>query len=125
MSAEERSLRVSVIAPDRVGYEGRARSVVAPAHDGELGILYGHAPMTVLLGEGELRVRSEGETERFRVARGGRASRSPLRLRCAERAGSPEPVSVCTGPAWNPVPSPAVDMDAAVGPNGSRAPDSR
>lgn len=70
MSAAERSLRVSVIAPDRVGYEGPAESVVAPAHDGKLGILYGHAPMTVLLGEGELRLRHEGRTERFRVARG-------------------------------------------------------
>ena len=64
------ALEVAVIAPDRVGYEGSAESVVAPAHDGQLGILYGHAPMTVLLGEGELRVRSDGETRRFRVARG-------------------------------------------------------
>ena len=70
MSAEERSLRVSVIAPDRVADEGRAQGVVAPAHDGELGILGGHAPMTVLLGEGELKVRTETGTERFRVARG-------------------------------------------------------
>ena len=65
-----RRLDVSVIAPDRVGWEGEARSVVAPAHDGKVGILYGHAPMTVLLGEGELRVRSNGETHRFHVARG-------------------------------------------------------
>ena len=64
------TLSVSVIAPDRVGYEGPAESVVAPAHDGELGILYGHAPMTVLLGEGELRLRSGHETHVFRVARG-------------------------------------------------------
>jgi F-type H+-transporting ATPase subunit epsilon len=63
-------LQVSVIAPDRVGYEGPAESVVAPAHDGQLGILAGHAPMTVLLGEGELRVRSDDGTRRFRVARG-------------------------------------------------------
>lgn len=70
MNDERRSLRVSVIAPDRVGYRGEAESVVAPAHDGKVGILYGHAPMTVLLGEGELRVRSGGEVERFRVARG-------------------------------------------------------
>lgn len=70
MNGDERRLRVSVIAPDRVGYEGPAESVVAPAHDGKLGILRGHAPMTVLLGEGELEVRSRDGTERFRVARG-------------------------------------------------------
>jgi F-type H+-transporting ATPase subunit epsilon len=69
--SDGRRLEVSVIAPDRVGYEGDAVSVVAPAHDGEVGILYGHAPMTVLLGEGELRLRSdEDRVERFRVARG-------------------------------------------------------
>lgn len=67
---DERKLQVSVISPDRVGFEGAAESVVAPAHDGKVGILYGHAPMTVLLGEGELRLRTEGGVERFRVARG-------------------------------------------------------
>lgn len=73
MSDEGRSMEVSVIAPDRVGWEGRAESVVAPAHDGMVGILRGHAPMTVLLGEGELRVRPAGagdEVKRFHVARG-------------------------------------------------------
>lgn len=71
--SDGRVLRVSVIAPDRVGWEGEAVSLVAPAHDGEVGILYGHAPMTVLLGEGELRLRPAGEgssPRRFRVARG-------------------------------------------------------
>jgi len=66
----DRTLKVSVIAPDHVGWEGEAESVVAPAHDGQVGILYGHAPMTVLLGDGELRVRSGGEVVRLRVARG-------------------------------------------------------
>ncbi|MFW6192347.1 MAG: hypothetical protein ACOC83_02585, partial [Gemmatimonadota bacterium] len=60
MSDDGRSMEVSVIAPDRVGWEGRAESVVAPAHDGMVGILRGHAPMTVLLGEGELRIRPAG-----------------------------------------------------------------
>lgn len=66
----DRTLDVSVISPTNVGYEGEAHSVVAPAHDGMLGILYGHAPMTVLLGSGELLVRRGDETRRFRVARG-------------------------------------------------------
>lgn len=63
-------LRVNVISPSEVGFEGEARSVVAPAHDGKLGILYGHAPMMVLLGEGELVVRTAGGDRRFRVSRG-------------------------------------------------------
>ena len=49
-------LRVSVISPERVLFEGEADSVVAPAFDGEVGILTGHAPMVTLLGRGALRI---------------------------------------------------------------------
>ena len=49
-------VRVSVISPERVLYEGEAESVVAPAFDGEVGVLTGHAPMMTLLGRGVLRL---------------------------------------------------------------------
>jgi F-type H+-transporting ATPase subunit epsilon len=51
-------LTVAVISPEQTVYEGTAASVVAPAFDGEVGILPGHAPMLTLLGEGVLRVGS-------------------------------------------------------------------
>lgn len=60
-------LQVSVISPERVLYEGTAESVVAPAYDGEVGVLKGHAPMLTLLGEGELRVDGPGGQLRFSV----------------------------------------------------------
>src|SRR3982750_4293913 len=53
-------LRVSVISPEAVLFEGDAESVVAPAYDGEVGILTGHAPLMALLGEGELRLGGAG-----------------------------------------------------------------
>lgn len=49
-------LHVSVISPERVVFEGEAESVVAPAFDGQVGILTGHAAMVTLLGDGELRI---------------------------------------------------------------------
>lgn len=49
-------LTVSVISPEAVLFEGQAESVVAPAFDGQVGILTGHAPMVTLLGKGELRL---------------------------------------------------------------------
>ena len=49
-------LKVSVISPERVLFEGEAASVVAPAFDGEVGILENHAPMMTLLGKGTLRL---------------------------------------------------------------------
>lgn len=63
-------LTVSVISPERVLYEGEADSVVAPAFDGEVGILRGHAPMMTLLGQGELRLSAAGGERRFAVAGG-------------------------------------------------------
>ncbi|MBI4540626.1 MAG: ATP synthase F1 subunit epsilon [Gemmatimonadetes bacterium] len=65
MAAER--LTVRVISPERTVFEGSALSVVAPAWDGMLGILRGHAPMVTLLGTGELRVRDATRESRFRV----------------------------------------------------------
>ena len=62
-------LKVSVISPEAVLFEGEADSVIAPAYDGEVGILTGHAPLMALLGEGELRL--GGDTgRRFKVSGG-------------------------------------------------------
>jgi F-type H+-transporting ATPase subunit epsilon len=63
-------LKVAIISPDRTVYEGEADMVVAPAWDGEVGVLRGHAPMLVLLGAGEMRVTSAGAEQRFRVEGG-------------------------------------------------------
>jgi F-type H+-transporting ATPase subunit epsilon len=60
-------LRVSIISPERVLYEGETESVVAPAFDGEVGILTSHAPMMTLLGRGELRLGAGGGARRFSV----------------------------------------------------------
>ena len=64
------SLKVAIISPDRTIFEGEAEMVVAPAWDGEVGVLRGHAPMLVLLGSGEMRVRNAGGEQRFHVQGG-------------------------------------------------------
>ncbi|MCX5762748.1 MAG: ATP synthase F1 subunit epsilon [Gemmatimonadetes bacterium] len=62
-------LKVSVVSPEATLFEGEATSVVAPAFDGEVGILLNHAPMITVLGQGTLRV--EGATPaRFTVSGG-------------------------------------------------------
>ena len=61
------SLKVSVISPEKVLYEGTARGVVAPAFDGEMGILPMHAPLMTLLGRGTLRVETTEGERRFSV----------------------------------------------------------
>jgi len=51
-------------------FDGEADAVVAPAFDGEVGILPDHAPFMTLLGEGTLTVRRADTVSRFAV-RGG------------------------------------------------------
>ena len=68
MAAER--LTVSVITPEKTVFEGNAEQVVAPAWDGEVGILRGHAPMMALLGDGELRITEGGTVKKFHVAGG-------------------------------------------------------
>lgn len=63
-------IHVTVVSPERSVFEGEAESVVAPAHDGLVGILPGHAPFVTLLGDGVLRVRVDATTKAFGV-RGG------------------------------------------------------
>ena len=62
------TLKVSVISPEATLFEGEASSVVAPAFDGEVGILPSHAPMVTTLGSGILRI-DNGEA-RFQVEGG-------------------------------------------------------
>ena len=63
-------LKVSVISPERILFEGPARGVVAPAFDGEMGILPMHAPLMTLLGRGTLRVDTAEGEKRFGVTGG-------------------------------------------------------
>ncbi len=63
-------LTVSVISPEATLFEGEATQVVAPAFDGEVGILTGHASMVTILGSGTLRVSGAGAERRFTVAGG-------------------------------------------------------
>ena len=60
-------LTVSVISPEKVLFEGTVDSVVAPAFDGEVGILPQHAPMMTLLGNGELRLGTGGSAGKYRI----------------------------------------------------------
>ncbi len=63
-------LKVSVISPESVLFEGEVSSVVAPAFDGEVGILENHAPMMTLLGSGVLRLGGTSSEKRFTIEGG-------------------------------------------------------
>ena len=63
-------MQVTVISPEASMFDGEADAVVAPAFDGQVGILPNHAPFMTLLGEGTLTVRRAGTASCFSI-RGG------------------------------------------------------
>lgn len=63
-------MRVTVISPETSLFDGDAEAVVAPAYDGQVGILQNHAPFMTLLGTGVLTVRHQDATSRFTVSGG-------------------------------------------------------
>jgi F-type H+-transporting ATPase subunit epsilon len=63
-------MHVTVVSPERALFDGAADAVIAPAFDGEVGVLAGHAPFLTLLGAGALTLRHGGSATRFRVSGG-------------------------------------------------------
>jgi len=91
------TLKVSVVSPSRVVFDGEAAAVVAPAWDGQVGILPSHAPMLALVGAGVLNIeRPGGGSDAFHVAGGVlKVERNHVTV-LTEYAGEsppPEPIS--------------------------------
>jgi F-type H+-transporting ATPase subunit epsilon len=63
-------MQVTVISPEASMFDGEADAVVAPAFDGQVGILPNHAPFMTLLGTGTLTVRKAESVSEFSI-RGG------------------------------------------------------
>jgi F-type H+-transporting ATPase subunit epsilon len=65
------TLAVRLVSPAEEVFRGKASSVVAPAWDGQVGILPGHAAFITLLGHGELAIDIPGGgSETYFVAGG-------------------------------------------------------
>lgn len=91
-----RTIHVRVVSPEKVVFEGDASALVAPAWDGKVGVLPGHAPMMALLGAGELSVEVPGGgTRRYQVAGGILKVEGPEATVLTEYAGTePAPARV-------------------------------
>ena len=64
-------MELRVVTPTQVVFEGTARSLVAPAWDGWVGVLPGHAPFLTLMGEGPMTVETEsGDRHSFEIGGG-------------------------------------------------------
>ena len=62
--ADNNLFSLRVITPDRIFYEGEASMVEFNTTEGEIGVLKGHIPMTVIISPGILTIReAEGEKQ--------------------------------------------------------------
>lgn len=74
--AGERSFRLRIITPDRVFYEGDVGMVEFNTTEGEIGVLPGHIPMTVIVKPGILNI-YEGEATKEAALHAGFAEILP------------------------------------------------
>jgi F-type H+-transporting ATPase subunit epsilon len=66
-----RTVLCEIVTPERIVYHNEAEMVVAPAIDGEIGILPLHAPLVTLLKPGEIRVRIDDNEVDWIATAGG------------------------------------------------------
>jgi F-type H+-transporting ATPase subunit epsilon len=96
-----RTLSVRVVSPASVVYEGPASSLTAPAWDGQVGILPGHAPFLTLLGGGTLSVDIPGGgSQQFFVNRGVLQVAEDEVTVLSEYAGASAPDGFDPASAW-------------------------
>lgn len=66
----EKSITLNIITPDRVFYRGEVSMVELNTSEGEMGVLPGHIPMTVIVKPGILRI-YEAEEEKTAALHSG------------------------------------------------------
>ena len=66
-------LRLKIITPDSLVFDGEVEEIVAPGELGEFGVLPGHVPFLSALFPGRLRFRAEGSGETVFIVHGGLA----------------------------------------------------
>jgi F-type H+-transporting ATPase subunit epsilon len=89
------TLEVRLVSPEKEVFKGQVSGVVAPAWDGMVGVLPGHASYITLLGHGEMAVDLPGGgTRRFHVAGGVMKVENNALTALVEYAGDQPPASL-------------------------------
>ena len=69
--AEGRNFDLEIIAPDRVFYQGQASMIEFNTTEGEIGVLPGHIPMTVIIKPGIVTIYETGKDEKKAAVHAG------------------------------------------------------
>lgn len=62
-----KELTCEIVTPEKKVLEATAEFIVLPMEDGELGVLFNHAPLIGKLGKGELRITHNGTVRKMMV----------------------------------------------------------
>jgi len=63
--------KLSIVTAEQTVYEGEIEALVAPATDGEIGILTNHRPIVTKLGPGAIKITKPDHSEEFLFTSGG------------------------------------------------------
>ncbi len=98
------TLSVRLVSPAKEVFRGEASSIVAPAWDGMVGILPGHAAFITLLGHGEMAIDlpGGGGSRKYYVAGGVLKVESNDLTALVEYAGEEPPDQLPQGAAFHP-----------------------
>ena len=66
----EQPLRLVVVSPEQVAYDGEVHWVQVPLLDGLIGIWPGHAPLIAAVAGGKLRFQSDEGVQEMRISEG-------------------------------------------------------
>ena len=93
--AEENSIRIRLVTPEKIFIDGTADAVSLPARSGYLEVLYGHAPLLTELGAGEVTLHGGDTGEQQFFVAWGFAEVLPDRVTIlAENAVQPNEIDV-------------------------------
>lgn len=65
-----KTFHVEIVTPERIVFSGEVELLRVPAHEGELGVLAGHAPLLCTLRQGAVQFRAGGDSRLFAVSGG-------------------------------------------------------
>ena len=119
MATPSRNLRCIVVTPERALLDEPADSVTLPMFDGELGVLWGRAPLIGRLGFGDLRFRNGDKVHHLYVDGGFVQIRNNVVTVLTSRAMKPDEISAAA--AEQALASAQSAQKKAVGPEAQKA----
>jgi F-type H+-transporting ATPase subunit epsilon len=90
-------LRLKIITPEKLVFDGEVEELVAPGQMGEFGVLPGHVPFLSVLFPGRLRFKTEESGENTLIIHGGLADvKDDTVSILTDQSENPEEVDVAT-----------------------------